>query len=146
MWRNPKSRTQEGYYCMCKRKEKSLTWKQMRTQWNQLHPYDCIPWIRNRGTWFYWLIYSFFTQIYSLHRGPFYSHEQQEHIWSKEKFQEHLRFTNQSLCEDILTRRMPTLGYLRMKCWKEYVDQGGTMTGWISIHTRSVCRDSEQFR
>jgi hypothetical protein len=23
---NPKSRSQEGYYCMCKRKEKILTW------------------------------------------------------------------------------------------------------------------------
>jgi hypothetical protein len=41
---------------------------------------------------------------------------------------------------------MHTLGHLRMKCWKEYVDQGDIMTGWISIHMRSVCRDSEQFK
>jgi hypothetical protein len=32
MWGNLKSRNQEGYYCMSKRKETILTWKQKRTQ------------------------------------------------------------------------------------------------------------------
>lgn len=49
-----------------------------------------------------------------------------------------MRFTKQSLCEDIFIRRMQTLGHLRMKCWEEYLDQGGIMIGW------SVCKDSEQ--
>jgi hypothetical protein len=64
----------------------------------------------------------------------------------KKKIQEHLRFTNQSLCEDILTWRMQILRCLRMKCSEEYLDQGGIVTGWISIHMRSVCRDSEQLK
>jgi hypothetical protein len=78
MWGNPNQEVRKDI-TVCP-KETILTWKQMRTQWNQLHQYDCTPWMRRSGTWFYYLIYSYFAPSCSLHREPFYSHEQQEGI------------------------------------------------------------------
>jgi hypothetical protein len=148
MWGNPKSRSQEGYYLLLYVQKKQSS---HRNRWGHNESITSI-WLysfnakqRNMVLLSDLLILCSIMQC--AQRTILFPWTTRACLKKKKKkYQEHLTFTNQSLCEDMLTQRMQTLRHLRMKCWEEYLDWWGIMIGWISTHMRSVCRDSEQFK